>query len=386
VNDPGGPREYPAAAVPPAPPPPFDPFAPVSAPDRDATGAPGAFRPADPLSIPDWDARLAASFPDASPFHQSAWARVLYSTYGYRAHYLVAESADHLQRVLPLMEVRSWLTGSRGVSLPFTDTCAALGAADADRPGLYAALFALARRRKWDYVELRGPPPLEPQSPPSVSFHGHHLALQPDPAALFARFDSAVRRAIRKAEHEGVTVAFETSLDAVRAFYHLLGKTRSRHGLPPQPWRFFANIHRHILAPGGGVVVIARLRQTPVAAAVFFHRGTQVLYKFSASDEAYQHVRGNNLVIWRAIEHYARQQYSSLDFGRTSLTNDGLRRFKLSWHTEERPIHYFRYHVRTGAILPTPDRATAGLHTRVFQSLPQPLPRLIGAALYKHLG
>lgn len=362
------------------------PSAPVSATHRDAAGRPGVLLPVKPLAIPDWDARLAASFPAASPFHQSAWARVLSSTYGYEAHCLVGESGGQLQRVLPLMEVRSWLTGARGVSLPFTDACSALGAANEDLPDLYAALFAFARTRGWNYVELRGTPPLDRQAAPSVSFHGHHLALEPDPATLFSRFDSAVRRAIRKAEHEGVTVDFETSLDAVRLFYRLLRKTRTRHGLPPQPWSFFANIHRHILAPGGGVVVIARFRQTPVAAAVFFHHGPQVLYKFSASDEAFQHVRGNNLVIWRAIEYFARQQYAVMDFGRTSLSNDGLRRFKLSWHTEERPLHYFRYHVKTGAVIPTPDQATAGLHTRVFRSLPQPLTRLIGTALYKHLG
>lgn len=358
----------------------------MSATHRDAAGRPGALRPVNPLSLPDWDARLAASFPDASPFLLSAWARVLSSTYGYDAHYLVEQSDERLQRVLPLMEVRSWLTGSRGVSLPFTDTCAALGTSAETLPALYADLFAFARSRKWDYVELRGTQPLERQATPSVSFHGHHLALQPDPAALFSRFDSAVRRAVRKAEHEGVTVDFETSLDAVRIFYRLLCKTRTRHGLPPQPWPFFANIHRHILAPGSGTVVIARFREVPVAAAVFFHYGTQVLYKFSASDDSFQHVRGNNLVIWRAIEHYARQQYATLDFGRTSLSNDGLRRFKLSWHTEERPIHYFRYHVKTGAVIPTPDQATSGLHTRVFRSLPQPLTRLIGTAAYKHLG
>jgi aspartyl/asparaginyl beta-hydroxylase (cupin superfamily) len=75
-----------------------------------------------------------------------------------------------------------------------------------------------------------------------------------------------------------------------------------------------------------------------------------------------------------------------LDFGRTSFTNNGLRRFKLSWNAEERPIDYFRYNVKTRAVIPTPDKAAEGLHTRVFRSLPQPLTRLIGTAAYKHLG
>jgi lipid II:glycine glycyltransferase (peptidoglycan interpeptide bridge formation enzyme) len=183
-----------------------------------------------------------------------------------------------------------------------------------------------------------------------------------------------------------VTVSFETSLAAVQTFYQLLCKTRTRHGLPPQPWGFFANVHRHVIGPGGGFVAIAHWKGVPVAGAVFFASGTRLLYKFAASDETYQHVRGNNLVIWRTIEFYARKGYTSLDFGRTSLTNDGLRRFKLAWHAEERAINYFRYNVKNRTVIPTPDKATEGLHTRVFRSLPQPLTRLIGTAAYKHLG
>jgi hypothetical protein len=348
-----------------------------------ATGTPQIINP---LDDPQWDAKLAHSLPDASPFMLSGWARVLTTTYGYTPTYVVDESGGHLQSALPIMEVRSWLTGARGVSLPFTDTCEAFGIATPDLPNLYEELFAFARIRNWKYLELRGTPPPDRQAQPSVSFWGHQVKLEPDTPALFARFDSAVRRAVRKAESENVTVDFETSLESVQTFYRLLCKTRTRHGLPPQPWGFFANVHRYVIGPGGGFVVIARLRGVPVAGAVFFASGTRLLYKFAASDDTYQHVRGNNLVIWRTIELYARKGYRFLDFGRTSFTNNGLRRFKLSWNAEERPIDYFRYNVKTRAVIPTPDKAAEGLHTRVFRSLPQPLTRLIGTAAYKHLG
>jgi len=348
--------------------------------------ATGATRIINPLEDARWDEKLAATLPDASPFLQTGWARVLNSTYGYIPNYLVDESNGQLRSALPIMEVRSWLTGSRGVSLPFTDTCEAFGIPTPELPKLYEELFEFARLRNWKYLELRGTPPLDRRAPPSVSFWGHRVPLQPDTAALFARFDSAVRRAVRKAENEGVIVQFETSVESVQTFYRLLCKTRTRHGLPPQPWEFFANVHRHVIAPAGGFVATARVRDVPVASAVFFASGTRLLYKFAASDDAYQHVRGNNLVIWRTIEHYARKGSTTLDFGRTSLTNEGLRRFKLSWSAEERPIDYFRYHVKTRAVIPTPDRASEGLHTRVFRSLPQPLTRLIGTAAYKHLG
>lgn len=73
-----------------------------------------------PISDPDWD-RLAVSHPDASFFHSAAWAEVLSKTYGHEPLYLRCFERDKLVGLVPIMEVRSPLTGRRGVCLPFTD-------------------------------------------------------------------------------------------------------------------------------------------------------------------------------------------------------------------------------------------------------------------------
>jgi hypothetical protein len=79
-----------------------------------------ALVPVDPLQHPGWDA-LLSSREDCSFFQSSAWARVLHDTYGHRPLYLCRISNSRLEALLPLMEVSSWCTGKRGVSLPFTD-------------------------------------------------------------------------------------------------------------------------------------------------------------------------------------------------------------------------------------------------------------------------
>src|SRR5262245_35109977 len=79
-----------------------------------------------PLEDPAWDARVRR-FPAASVFHGQAWARALHACYGFAPRYLVGEGEGGASSILPLMEVSSWLTGRRGVSLPFTDECAPLG-------------------------------------------------------------------------------------------------------------------------------------------------------------------------------------------------------------------------------------------------------------------
>lgn len=347
---------------------------------RDASSA---VREINPLGDPSWDASLTA-LPGASCFHGSAWMRVLHETYGYKPTCLVLGESGRWRAMLPLMEVDSWLTGRRGIGLPFTDECTPLCPDPGDFALLHQAALSRARQRKWRYLEYRGGRRLLGDPPASTTFHGHTLSLSPDETTLFAGTDPAVRRAVRKAEQSGLTLTFTKDLHSLRVFHGLLGLTRRRHGLPVQPFTFFAGIHRHLLACGQGLVILAHRDTTPVAGAVFFHHQGTALYKFGASDERLQHLRANNLVMWEAIKWHRREGFARLDFGRTSLGNAGLRRFKLGWGAVERTIDYVRLDAQTGSPMPAPDESS-GWYNPIFRQLPLPLARLAGSVLYKHV-
>ena len=342
-----------------------------------------AVRCVNPLEISDWDTRLK-DFADATFFHSAAWARVLHQTYGYLPVYFVAGERDRFQSVLPVMEVNSWLTGRRGVSLPFTDECTALGTNPAAIHRLFAAAQNHAKIRQWKYLEYRGDRALPGEAPASTFFYSHSLELQRDERALFSKFDSSVRRAVRKAEQSDLTVEFAQSPEAIRDFFDLFCLTRQRHGVPPQPFSFFANIQRHVLAQNQGWIVLARHGKIPVAGAIFLHFRKSVLYKFGASNEAYQHLRANNLVMWEAIRRYSREGYTIFDFGRTDLGHEGLRKFKLGWGTQERSLKYVSYEPDSDSFAVNRDRRS-DLLNRIFRSTPLFLSRLIGFLLYKHI-
>jgi hypothetical protein len=344
---------------------------------------PNGLRLINPLETPDWDTRLAGC-PGVTFFHTAAWARVLHDSYGYQPLYIVSPGTGPLRTLLPLMEIDSWLTGRRGVALPFTDLAEPLCRdADSFHP-LFNFAVELARQRDWKYLECRGGRQWLPAAPASTSFLNHSLALGPGEGALFSGCEDSVRRAVRKAERNNLRLDFSQSRESMQAFYDLLCRTRRRHGVPPQPFSFFANIQRHVLASNRGWVVLAWHGAVPVAGAVFLHFGRQAIYKFGASDETHQNLRANNLVMWRAIQHYAQNGYDSLDFGRTSLFNEGLRKFKLGWGALEREVSYVRYDPREGAFVTARDEAQ-GWHNRVFRLLPLPLSRLAGIVLYRHI-
>jgi len=336
-----------------------------------------------PFLDPDWD-RLVLSHPDFSFFHSAAWAKVLSNTYGHKPVYLRCSQRGELVALVPMMEVRSPLTGCRGVCLPFTDFCGPLIFGEGGSAGAFAKLSKVARERKWKYFEVRGGKSLWGSAVPALAFYGHTLDLRRGTEDLLTRVKSSVRRALRKAERSGLSVRVVRTREAILEFYRLHVRTRRRHGFPPQPESFFLNIHDEVIKPGLGFVVVARNGSRPIAAAVFFQFGKRAVYKFGASDERLQDLRANNMIMWEGIRFLAQNGAETLHFGRTSLKNDGLRRFKLTWGTQEETIEYVKFDTVAGAWVTGRD-AASGFHEAIFGRLPSALNRLAGAIIYPHL-
>jgi hypothetical protein len=337
----------------------------------------------DPLECAAYD-ELVAACPDSVLFHSRAWLRVIHDTYGHRPICFVAKSGGAVMAMLPIVEVQSWITGRRGVTLPFADFCPPIANDMATYQIVLAEALKYARERRWKYLEIRGGRELMGEAQASVAYHAHILDLSVRSDELFERFDSPTRRAIRKAEREGVRVEVSSSPQAIETYYAMHCDTRKKHGVPPQPFSFFQNLFCHIISKEGGIVVVAWHQSTPIAAAVFMHHGRQAIYKFGASNSAFLPLRGNNLVQWEAIKWYANKGFSSLHFGRTSFGNDGLRKYKTGWGTKESTLEYFKYSLSKQAYMVDTDRSE-GWQTRILSRLPRPLFRLAGRMLYRHL-
>ena len=337
----------------------------------------------DPVQHPGWD-HVVALHRDACCFHTSAWTKVLHQTYNHRPFYLQFSCGRRLAALIPLMEVRSPFTGRRGVCLPFSDACEPL-IFDPEAEGLVRdRLVRFAQERRWKYLEMRGGKFFQLAARSATKFYGHTLDLRSGAEEVATRFASSVRRAIRKAERSDVSAVVVRNRPAIGDFYRLHVQTRRRHGLPPQPASFFLNIYEQIIRPGLGFIVLAQRGSRSIAAAIFFRLGKNALYKYGASDKTFQEFRVNNLVVWRGIQFLARNGAEKLHFGRTACEDDGLRRFKLSWGTQEGIINYYRVDP-SGRQCFTPVRRGSGFHRKVFGRLPLVFNRVAGSIIYPHL-
>jgi len=339
---------------------------------------------ANPAPVAAWDG-LPSSHTDASIFHAPEWAEALRESYGYSQRNVEITDGGGPKVFLPLMEVRSALTGRRAVSLPFSDYCDPLIREGVSLREVMDRLVAEGRRAGWKSIELRISKPLPGDVPPSSAYFRHVLSLTDDEKALFSGFRSSTQRNIRKAEKEGVRTAMSGSLEAVREFYRLNCLTRRDHGLPPQPFLFFRNLHRHLLEKHLGFVVLASYGGTNIAGGLFLHFRDKGFYKYGASDRKYQSLRANNLVMWEAIRWFSRNGFRSFCFGRTERGNEGLTQFKSGWGAQESVLYYYKRDVRNDKYLVDRSLVT-GLHNRVFRTLPIALSKVIGSALYRHMG
>jgi CelD/BcsL family acetyltransferase involved in cellulose biosynthesis len=292
---------------------------------------------AETLSLDDasW-LTFVASCPDVTFFHRSSWARLLGDCYGFAPRALVVrDGTGRVQAGVPFVQIRG--TGRmRWVALPFTDHCGVLGAASA---AIVAQLDGARARAGADSLEIRGAIPDGSASHVELTASRHTLDLTPGSDAILQAMDRMHRGSLRKAERADVRIE-EAGSAGLDDFYRLHLRTRRRLGVPIQPRKFFRLVKERILDQGDGFVLRAHVGGTLAAAGVFFVHERTLVFKYSASDERIWQARPNHELAWWAIRAACERGFTLFDWGRTDITNDGLRTYKRAFGSREEPLPY----------------------------------------------
>jgi CelD/BcsL family acetyltransferase involved in cellulose biosynthesis len=295
------------------------------------------------LHDPRW-LSFVEQHPQALVFHQPAWADMIGSTYGYERFALCVLGADEqVAGGLPVIETRGLNRRRRWVSLPFSDLCPPLLSERLEAEDFTRALEQARLDARVRSLQVRAPLAGAERYQGSAAVI-HTTALERDADALFQTFHrSQVQRNLRRAEREQLVVRVGSDeTDLTRSFYGLHVQTRQRLGMPVQPRRFFSAIWEQLLEQGHGWLLLAEADSQPVAAAVFLTSpGNQtVTYKYGASDSAFWSKRPNHLLFAHAIRLACEQGYRDFDWGRSDLSDSGLREFKSGWAGVEEPLVY----------------------------------------------
>ena len=326
---------------------------------------------------------------DSGIFHTTAWLEALHRTYGYEpVVYTTTPPGRDLENGVPFCHVRSYLTGRRLVSLPFSDHCQPLANTE-ELHELLCGVKAGARIDKCEYVELK---PLTPLSPDAVTASDltasheaviHKLNLRRSVSEVVSGFHkNCVRRTIARSEREGLRYEEGRSEDLLQKFYRLLLMTRRRHGLPPQPLQWFRNL---IACLGDHLKIrVASLKDgTPVASIVTLSYKEVVTYKYGCSDPRFNALGGTAMLLWRTIEEAMRDGAAELDLGRSDYDTPGLISFKDHWGADRYALTYYRNPATTNANRAHGFAATTA--RRLITSVPDSLFTTLGGFIYRHV-
>ena len=332
-------------------------------------------------------AELVESHPAGSLFHTRGWLQALRRTYDFEpAALTTSPPGEALNNGLVYCRVRSWLTGRRLVSLPFSDHCAPLVGDEGDLAELLEGFRARVRDGGYRYGEIRPcwetlNRPLE--FGPGSRYVAHRLDLRVGADAVFRKFHKAgIQRKIRRAEREGVVVERGNSAELVEEFYRLMTQTRRRHGLPPQPLDWFRNL---VECLGEALTIwVARKDGRAAASIVTGRHGRVVVYKYGASVARLHALGCMPFLMWKATEDGVGRGMEWLDLGRSDEGQLGLIAFKDHLGAERSLISYWRWPDGFGGGAGTGwgRKAMAG----VCQRLPERWLKSLGAAVYRHLG
>jgi lipid II:glycine glycyltransferase (peptidoglycan interpeptide bridge formation enzyme) len=167
-------------------------------------------------------------------------------------------------------------------------------------------------------------------------------------------------------------------------FYELWTDVRKKHGLPPQPLKFFKNMWS-ILAPKNLLLVpMVEFNGKAVAAALVLKFKDTYYFEYSASDQKYLKLCPNHKLIWEIIKIATNEGVKYFDFGRSSLDNQSLIEFKERWGSKNCKLTYFYF--------PKANRIDSekGFIRKIVEKTNQHLPnqflRWEGKFLYPHMG
>lgn len=339
----------------------------------------------DPLCDPRW-IELVKSHPQASVFHSAEWLGALRSAYGYDPVVLTTcPPGTALNNGLVLCRIKSWLTGQRLVSLPFSDHCDPLVSSSEEFNDLLVQMRRYVDNEGWKYLEIR-PKSFTPNSNArfgkSITYYLHRVDLRRTREELLSSFHKdCIQRKIRRAEREHLRYEEGTSDDLLHKFYRLLLETRRRHYLPPQPLTWFKRL---VTAFGNNLKIrVAFKDDLPVASILTLSHNRTMTYKYGCSDARFHKLGGMAFLFWRSMQEAKSNGAEEFDMGRSDLDNSGLIAFKEHWGAARNELAYWTY---PNTLQAHPGGWERSLVRSVVSASPDIALKTVGRLLYRHIG
>jgi len=344
----------------------------------------------DPVKDPQWDP-FVLEHPYGLICHTSKWKTVLEKSFPHmKGHYFVIKDASsQITAALPIYVVKSWLLGTRLVSIPFATISDLLISDEDDFNKLWHSVLDYSNSVRTKNIELKtlfSSQMIKDDHLDRVSYYKHHyLEIDRKPIELKKKFHKkSVKSAINKALKSNLRINRKNGRQELDTFYKLYLITRKRLKLPPQPYAFFKAIWETF--PENFQILLSYHDKQPVSGLAFFKFKERVSTEFAGWDTDCHGSKPNHLLYWEAIKIAGDEGFKIFDFGRTSPNNIGLMNFKRRWGTKEMDLPcYYRSDKKETVQVKENSKGYRATQS-ICSILPTPVFKMLGNFCYRHLG
>lgn len=328
-----------------------------------------------------WD-QFVMACPEATFFHRAGWQKIVSNIFHHDTYFLYAEVDGHIQGVLPLAHVKSWLFGNSLVGLPFAvyGGVAAVSVQAADALELEAQ--TIAKRLGVAHLEWRNVERRHADWPTQDLYVTFRKEIQPDIEVNMLAIPRKQRAMVRK----GIKNALVSEIDHdVDRFFALYADNVHRHGTPAMPKRYF----RALLAEFGAdceVLTVIAPDGRPLSSVLSFYFRDEVLPYYAGDHESARDLAANDFKYWEVMRRACERGLKVFDYGR-SKQGTGSYSFKKNWGFEPKPLHYeYCLYSREGIPQNNPSNAKFKLLISAWRRMPIGLANWLGPFVVRSLG
>jgi FemAB-related protein (PEP-CTERM system-associated) len=340
-----------------------------------------AVRCFEPADARRWD-RFVEECPAATFFHTIGWRTVLERVFRHRTHYLLAERDGAIEGVLPLAEVRSRLFGHSLVSLPFAVYGGPVAIDGSVEKSLVDAAVTLSDWLGVDHLELRNCRVIRPDWPTQDLYVTFRKALLPEVADNMLAIPRKQRAMVRKGMKAGLASVVDASPDR---FFALYADNMRRHGTPPLPKSYFAQL-QEVFGERCEILTVTDAGGRAVSGVVSFYFRDEVLPYYAGDTPQARELAANDFKYWELMRRSCERGVRVFDYGR-SKRGTGSFDFKKNWGFEPTQLHY-EYRLRKGDTIPQRNPLNPKYRAMVamWRRLPLPVANALGPWLVRSLG
>lgn len=296
------------------------------------------------------------------PLHLSGWCDVMHNTYNYQTRYIMAQDQERIVGVMPLFLVPSLLTGRRAMTMPGgicanDDTITAKlidqAVRTAEAENIDKILLQDSRTElphNWPLVFPALPAtPAPPVIPAQARIHSRNpknwltesnhvywvVDLGQSEEALWKRLDGNIRRQVRKARQNELTVKIDRSGELMKPFYDIFSRFTHQAGTPVFGLPFLENTINAF--PNGFNIAVVWFNEQPVAGYFQLEMNDTIYGMWGAALPETLKLRPAYLALWEIMRDAIDQGYAFLDMGRSPAESNASK-FKGQWGGTSHPI------------------------------------------------